>query len=251
MPTGFDSILRSLGQQDRILPYLEAAMISAEWPPSYSVEIDSSPYYGKGDGYFHPSTHPLMNESQLYYMFHPDHQEELATERSSMQQQMTMSMGTALGAIVATQMQMAGIVRPENVELEYVNHEHHVRGRVDFVVDHPDGSVIPVEMKTVNTFTFNKLEGVKPSWDAQLSLALDAVGQEEGILLAMQSGWPYQLREFPVRKNKTLLSQVYAKFDHVRECIEQNTPPYQCCGLESVEAKSCSVRFLCKKRDHG
>lgn len=145
----YDAILRSLANREVIIPYLENAILSQEWPDSYNITIDSSPYYGAGDGYFHPSTHPLMGERQLYYLFHPDHQGDIVRERPSLKREMTLAMGSALHGIVQAQFIMTGLVKEENIEVEYVNTDHHVRGRIDFIVDHPDGRIIPVEMKAL------------------------------------------------------------------------------------------------------
>lgn len=241
----YESILKRLSNKELILPYLERSIVSEKWPESYTVTIDSGAYYGHGDGYFHPSTHPLMGARQLYLMFHPSTRHLMVREPSTLQREMTLSMGSALHGVVQTQMEMAGLVTSDNIEVEYVNTEHHVRGRIDFIVDHPDGRTLPVEMKTRTHFKFNKQTEILPSWDAQLSLALDATGHDEGVLLMVESGWPYSMKEFLVPKNVELLETIYSKFDYVRDCIENNTPPLHCCDFDSVEMKACPARFSC------
>jgi hypothetical protein len=179
-----------LADNELILPHFENRMLADNWPDSYTITIDSSPYYGAGDGYFHPSTHPLMGARELYYRFHPDTRDHVIRERRSLQSHMTLAMGSALHGVVQTQFEMAGLVRPENIEVEYVNHEHHVRGRIDFIVDHPNGQSLVVEMKTQNSFGFKNQKTIKPAWDAQLSLALDHQGLDTGVLLLVDPGRP-------------------------------------------------------------
>lgn len=146
----YGSILSSLADKDLLLPYFRNAMLAQQWPDSYQVTIDSSPYYGHGDGMFHPSTHALMGARELYYRFHPDHRDKLIHEPRSVQSEMTLAMGSALHGIVQTQFQMAGLIKgPEHIEVEYTIEEHHARGRVDFLVHHPDGCVYPVELKSL------------------------------------------------------------------------------------------------------
>jgi len=70
-------VLSSLADRELLLPYFRNALLSKQWPDSYQVSIDSSPYYGAGDGYFHPSTHGLLGARELYYRFHPDHRDHL------------------------------------------------------------------------------------------------------------------------------------------------------------------------------
>lgn len=239
------SLLNRLANNELILPAFENQMLADTWPDSYNIHIDSSPYYGKGDGMFHPSSHPLLGARQLYYMFHPDYRDHIVAERRNLQSYLTLSMGSALHGIIQTQMQMTGLVKPENIEVEYTIPEHRVRGRIDFIVDHPNGSTLPVEMKTINSYGFKSQKTIKPAWDAQLSLALDYLNLDTGILLMVEAGWPYQMREFQVPRNVALLEEIYAKFAFVRECIERNSPPPHCCTFGSDEMKKCPARYQC------
>ena len=242
----YGSILSSLAEKDLLLPYFRNAMLAQQWPDSYQVTIDSSPYYGHGDGYFHPSTHGLMGSRELYYRFHPEHRDKLIHERRSVQSEMTLAMGSALHGIVQTQFQMAGLIAdPKDCEVEYVIDEHHVRGRVDFLVHHPDGCTYPVELKTQNSRGFDLQTQIKESWDAQLSMGLHGTGYATGILLVLESGYPYRMKEFLVDRNDVLLSRIFAKFAHVRDCIATSTPPEHCCPLDSVTMKACPARYEC------
>ena len=242
----YGSILRSLADKDLLLPYFRNAMLAQKWPDTYQVTIDSGPYYGHGDGYFHPSTHGLVGARELYYRFHPDHRDKLIHEQRSIQSEMTLAMGSALHGVVQTQFQMAGLIRsPEHCEIEYVIKEHHVRGRVDFIADHPTEGRIPVELKTQNSRGFDMQTQIKETWDAQLSMGLHGTGYATGVLLVLESGYPYRMKEFRVNRNDELLSQIFAKFDYVRECIALNTPPEHCCSLNSVQMQACPARFEC------
>ena len=242
----YGSILSSLADKDLLLPYFRNAMLAQQWPNSYQVTIDSSPYYGHGDGYFHPSTHGLMGARELYYRFHPKHRDKLVHEQRRVETETTFAVGSAIHGVVQTQFQMAGLIRsPQDIEVEYVIEEHHVRGRVDFLAHHPDGCVYPVELKTTNSRAYSMLTGIKPEWDAQLSMGLHGTGYATGILLALEVGYPYRMREFLVSRNDRLLSDIFAKFDYVRECIAADTPPEHCCPLDSVIMKACPARFSC------
>jgi hypothetical protein len=102
---------------------------------------------------------------------------------------------------------------------------------------------------TQNSFGFKRQDTIKPSWDAQLSIALDHLGMDTGILLLVEAGWPYAMREFLVKRNDALLEEIYTKFAFVRECIERDTPPEYCCNLDSDEMKKCPARFECWLKD--
>lgn len=243
--TSFDNILKRLQSDELILPVFENQMMADKWPESYAIEIDSSAYYGRGDGYFHPSTHALMGARELYYRFHPDTRDQILQQPNTLQRQMTLAMGKSMHGIVQTMMKMTGLVTEENIEVEYVNDEHHLRGRIDFIVDHPTEGPVPVEMKTRNGYQFDKTDKILPSWDAQLSLGLDNIGADFGILLMAQTAWPFQLREFRVPKNAVLVEEIYQKFDLVREAVVNSTPPEHCCSFQSQTMENCPARFLC------
>lgn len=250
--SGLGGLLRRLQAKELILPYLETAIQADNWPDSYLVTVDSAPYYGRGDGYFHPSTHALMDERQLYLMFHPDTRDKMRHERKTLASHMTLSMGSALHAIVQTQFQMAGLITgDEMVEWEYVNEPHHVRGRIDFIVHHPNGQVIPVELKTTNPRVFSHQETIKESWDAQLSIGLDNYGAEMGVLLLLEAGYPFRMREFHVPRNDVLVGEIYSKFDRVRAAIDLSLPPRHCCEINSEVMKGCPARMVCWMNSEG
>jgi len=246
LASAYGSILDSLADQQLLIPYFRNALVSGKWPDSYQVKVDSSPYYGTGDGYFHPSTHSLMGARELYYRFHPEHRDHVIRESRNPQSEMSFAVGSAIHAVVQTQFQMAGLIRDESdVEVEYVIDEHHVRGRIDFIVHHPDGNTYPVELKTTSSRNYSFLKGIKESWDAQLSMGLYGTGYATGILLVQEVGYPYQMQEFRVDRNDELLSEIFDKFSYVRECIANNTPPEHCCPIDSVAMKACPARYSC------
>jgi hypothetical protein len=241
----YESILKRLSDRELITPYLEVSIVGENWPDNYQITIDSGPYYGAGDGYFHPSSHPLMGARQLYYLFHPDHRDKILTERPTLKREMTLAMGSALHGVVQTQFQMTGLVGPDDVEVEYILEEQHVRGRIDFIVHHPNGNDYVVEMKTRLPWKFKSQDELEPSWDAQLSLAEYSQGKTEGILLLVESGWPYSIKELFHRRNDNLLDEVFEKFAAVRRAIAESKEPKYCCTFDSPTMKSCPARFQC------
>jgi len=238
------TILNRLVDQELIIPYFELGMLADKWPEHYMIKVDSGPYYGHGDGYFHPSTHPLMGERELYYRFHPDTRDSIVSEKRTFNRQMIFATGTAIHSIVQTQMVMAGLVEEKNIEVEYVIDEHHVRGRIDFIVDHPTGRQYLVELKTMGTWLYKKLEKIQPSWDAQLSLAEYAMDVSDGIIMVLERGGT-GMREFKHHRNDVLLDEIFTKFARVRRAIEDSEPPRHCCALDSKEMEGCGARFVC------
>lgn len=237
--------MRDLSGGNLVIPYLKKALLADDWPLKYTIEVDSSPYYGYGDGYFHPSTHGLMGERELYLMFHPATAKQMIPEDRTVGDHLTLSMGSALHAVCQTQFQMAKVLRPENCEVEFIIKEHHVRGRADMILDHPSEGPLVVEFKTQNSRMFQFQEEMKDMWEMQLSIQLYGLGHTKGVLLVMESGHPYRMREYHYDRNDDLLARTFAKFDYVRDCIARNTPPPHCCSKGSKIMEKCPARHVC------
>lgn len=236
----FDNILRSLARQDLILPIFENSMRTAE-----------DTYYGRGDGYFHPSTHPLMDERLLYYLFHPRTQKWLVDEQYDLQREMTVEVGHSLHEVVQRQMLRTGLVTEANIEKLFTIEEHNVRGKIDMIVDHPVRGPIVVEIKTRTHYKFGKTNEPLPEWDAQLSIQLDSQGLELGVVLMVETGYPFRVKELQVQRNDALLGEIYAKFDRVREAIALNRLPIPCCAPNSSRVTGCPARFACWHNPNG
>jgi hypothetical protein len=246
MSSGFNNLLAGLGGKDLVLPYFQAGMLADSWPMSYQVKIDSSPYYGKGDGYFHPSTHALMGERELYYRFHPETKDKVLIEPPTIERQMAFAMGSALHGVLQAQMDMMKLVRgSQDIEVEYVREEHNLRGRLDWVCHLPNGQIVPVEMKTRTVSKFAWQAEPEPSWIAQLTLAMDALDFDLGVLLMVEAGYPYRMTEFHIQRDTLLLSQIYGRFARVRQALADNEPPNYCCPPDSAIMKKCDARYQC------
>lgn len=240
MPTGFDNILKRMASQDVILPIFEN-----------QLRLIEDPYYGRGDGYFHPSTHPLMDERLLYYMFHPKTAHLMQEERFSVTRELTVGVGHSLHDQVQRMMVKTGLVKPENVEKEFFIPDHHVRGRIDMIVDHPTHGPLVVEIKSRTHYKFAKTTELLPEWDAQLSIQLDSQGLEHGVVLMVETGYPFRMKELQATRNEALLSQIYAKFDRVREAIALDRTPPPCCAPNDKRVSSCPAAFVCWKNPAG
>lgn len=238
-------VMKDLSGGNLLTPYLKNAMLADNWPDEYIIKVDSRPYYGLGDGYFHPSTHGLMDERKLYYMFHPETRDKMHYEERTVTDQFILGMGSALHAVCQTQFQMAGLLRPENTEKEFIIEAHHVRGRADMILDHPTEGELVVEFKTQNSRAFEWQYEMKPQWEMQLSIQLYGLKKKRGVLFVMEAGLPYRMREYHYDRDDDLLARTFAKFDYVRECIERDTPPGHCCSKGSKEMKACPARYSC------
>ncbi|WP_267716689.1 hypothetical protein [Streptomyces sp. CoH17] len=240
------SIFDRLIEQQLLTPYLERAMVADKWPEEYTVTVDSRPYSGTADGYFHPSSHCLSSPRWLYYVIHPDTKDKMVYPKRTLQSAMTLAMGSALHAVVQTQFEMSGLIRREDIEIPLVDEKRGWRGHADWRIKHPNGKRYGVEMKTMNSRSFRNLIAPKEFWVYQLNCYLDALDLDEGIILVAEAGYPYEFKEFHISRDDELLSKLYAKWDYVRECIARNTPPESfCCSYGSSDMNTCRARFEC------
>lgn len=231
-------LLDKLASKEILIPHIEQTMLSDKWPDSYTVEIDSSPYYGQttpdgevleigsGDGYFHPSS-ALACQRDLYVAFHPRLQHLRPKLRKGLAFYMTVNFGQAIHGMMQTQLEMCGLLVPGTVEYEYVCDHHNVRGRIDAVIQPPGHGEVVLDIKTMNSrgFGFLKPHTPKREWEAQVNLGMAHYNVREGLILVVEAGYPWQLKEVPIKYNEELLDELYTKWERVLTSIERDTPP--------------------------
>lgn len=213
-------------------------MLAENWPDHYTVTVDTSPYYGQrtpegdyleigsGDGRFHPSSHSLACQRDLYIAFHPQLQHLRPKMRKDLAFYMTVNFGTAIHSLMQTQLTMAGLVVPNTIEWEYDCPEHNVRGRIDAVIQPPNRGEIVLDIKTINSRGFASLQAHQPkeSWDIQVNLGMEHYGADEGLILAVEAGYPWGLKEVVVKKRSYVTEPVYEKWARVTEAIQHDDP---------------------------
>jgi hypothetical protein len=159
---------------------------------------------------------------------------------------MSMTMGTAFHSIVQTQLQMAGkIVSEDDIEVRFRNEERRCRGRLDFLFTQSDGTKVPVEVKTQNPRGYGQTKDTLDSWECQLQVTMDGLGYEEGVLFVVEMAYPWQMREFRVRRDEELLKAIYDKWEKVLKCVIAGTPPEHCCTKGSSDMDKCRAKSVC------
>jgi len=167
-------------------------------------------------------------------------------ERRSLSSQMTLSMGSAIHAIVQTQLKMAGLITQEDIEVPLKHPTLPARGNADWIIRHPNGTRILCDLKTQNPIGFNKETEPKASWVAQLSCYADWAGIDDCVVVVFMSGFPYQMKEFRFRKNQQVLDRTYTKWNLVLDAIQKDDPSgLACCTpAERWEYERCPVKGL-------
>ncbi len=243
------SIFRHLADEEIVIPHLERALFSNEWPESYNIKVDLAHHTRTSSGemgWFYPSRHCLMDMRQIYYEIHPVHRQNLPEDKFTMSSIMSMTMGTAAHSIVQTQLQMAGkIINEKDIEVRFRDQERRCSGRLDFVLTRADGTRIPVEMKTQNPRAFGFAKEISPSWECQLQVTMDGLGYDEGVLFALEMSYPWQMREFRVRRDEQMLNAIYEKWATVLEHVKADIPPKHCCERGSKDMDKCRSKSVC------
>lgn len=230
-------LLDRLGSREILVPHIEQSMLADNWPQNYMVVIDSSPYYGQmtaegeilpagsGDGYFHPSS-ALACPRDLYISFNPRTQSLRPVLRKDLAFYMTVNFGTAIHGMMQAQLEMCGLLVPGTVEYEYTCDHHNVRGRIDAVVQPPNRGEVVLDIKTMNSRGFGLLKPYEPKreWEAQVNLGMAHYGVKEGLILVVEAGYPWSLKEIPIKYNEALLDSLYTKWENVITAIERDTP---------------------------
>jgi hypothetical protein len=242
-------LFRDLADEEVVIPHLERALFSGKWPESYTIKVDTAEHKPPPLGeirYFYPSTHCLMDPRQLYYEMHPAYWPKLPKPKFPMSSIMSMTMGTAAHAIVQTQLQMAGKIKSEeDIEVKFVNEARRCRGRLDWIFTQGNDNRLPVELKTQNSRAFGQTQEIAPSWECQLQVTMDGLGYEEGVLLLIEMGHPWQMREFRVRRDEELLKTIYDKWELVLGHVRANSPPGHCCERGSSVMDKCRAKSVC------
>ncbi|AVO25015.1 exonuclease [Rhodococcus phage Finch] len=270
------SIFKRLYEKQLVMPYLENAFHNDNWPDQYFINVDSSPYYGlmdedgvthetgAGDGYFHPSTHPLMSERELYYRFHPLYASRLPRERRNLTSHLTLAAGSAMHATIQTMLDMSGILKRGDEEWhdhsslvkaryaknnlgewEYIREDIKLRGRSDGVIKHPEEGEFMLEFKTMNSRMYRILKESKEPWSIQTELAADQYGVDLSVILVMEMGYPFDFKEFHIPRRTSHIEPIYEKFDRVLEAVKRDTPPPCSHAYASTLSKHCPVSQFC------
>lgn len=249
-------------------PLIESYLVNRKFPPVFNVTFRDEGKERKPDGFFHPSSHPMLPERQLfYYMTQPEAwiPEDLAYENV-----MAILMGTAWHSFIQMCMIDAGILIKPKGTCVACGREHGTRkaecdefGVLDPVLKrrgHMDG-ILEIsgwgrgllEFKTINPkailgLTDNNLEWlIERHLDYYLQMQdyLEMTGMAKGIILFAVLGFPWKLVEIEVPFDHVRAEALKAKYATVRKHVALGVAPDACCGPRSKESKECPARGVC------
>lgn len=253
-----------------VKPLVEAYLRQGKFPEVFTVTYRDEGKERKPDGFFHPSTHPMWAERQLYYyLAEPD---KLIPEEIAYENRMAMLMGTGAHSLIQECMYDAGVLirptgtcvacgRPHGTGKD----ECDEWGAIDKVLGrrgHMDGILQTTaaewgrglfEFKMINPnaafgLTDNNLEWLKTrhlDYYAQVQDYLDMNGMSMCILLFCIPTFPFKLVEIAIPYDHAFMIEQKAKYRRVREMVTLEVLPDPCCAPRSDMAKTCPARGVC------
>lgn len=238
-------LLERLQNRELLVPYLEQGLANNKWPDKYNIEVDSSPYKGSKDGHFHPSSHVFASEKFLYLALHPKWKHEGVYQRRTLQGSMTLAMGSALHAVVQTQLNMIGMIEEDDIEVPILDEERKIKGHMDFRVHHPNHNLYAVDLKTQNSRGYDMQKTAKDVWLGQLRIYMKILGIDKGIVLVLESGFPYRMKEFHLEQDEDFIKVTYDKWAKVLSMIENDDMPEGPCHTPgTVFSDRCPFRHI-------
>lgn len=246
------SLYQQLSENNLIIPYLENAFNSDQWPDEINVPMKQKDY--SNNDWFFPSSHAVPDARWLYYQLHPDHRNNVLPRKNTTSDKLAMLFGVFLHTVVQEKMLISGLLEKQHIEVPLRDEEIHARGRADIIFpNHPQKKKdIVVDIKTTATENYNRL--IKPTSSHKLQLLcymkwyeiLTGQAMDEGIILVIEAGRPFRQKEFRVHRDDEAMKALYDKWNYVRHCISINSPPEaKCCALNSDSMNKCNAREIC------
>ena len=245
--TFLDRTLASIQRSEPITPYIEEALIKADWPEEYPVKV-----YNKErlfDNMYHPSSDTTAGEMQLYYKFHPVLRLQCESERISPTLQMTFQVGSAFHSVIQSMLIHLGFTSEDKVEAKVWNEERMIAGAIDILeLTTPDGAKFVVDIKSTNMLP----KEAPYNYQMQLRVYQDnhPDAPDRMALLYIEKAYPHRIRTIEVFKDQNELDKLYDKWNKVRVAIGKSDTSElrSCCnGSDDKVFLECPARKICER----
>ncbi len=261
--TGLDfaTAMSDVGKGLIVKPLLQNYLYDAKFP-EFDLHFRKESMERGPDGWFHPSTHPVMHERALYYYLTDS---RFPVERKRYMGTIAVMMGKITHEFVQVCLTDAGIrpvglqrcttcpserkCREPGVLDEKLGERGHLDGLLDLSgLSHiPEDQAYPVfEFKTVsNLRSLEDMDSAAyrkrwPEYWAQQQRYQRLSRRRYSVVLFMEPYWPFNMVEIHVPYDLAWNLQVDAKYRSVRQAVADKREPMACCGV-----KSCPTAALC------
>ena len=120
-----------------------------------------------------------------------------------------------------------------------------IHGRADAIVNIDEKPYV-VELKSINSYGFKKLEAPKKEHICQLQLYLHYFKIPQGVLV-YENKDNQDLKEFKLEYDEKFAKQLVEDFHILKHMIENNIVPPKSTNLEGWECEYCDYAEECKK----
>lgn len=258
MSRGFAKVIDQTKAGLIVSPRLEAVLHDPAFK-GFTVKVEGFEGRREPDDWFHPSTHPLWEERQLfYYLTEP---KKVIPEVFGREGALAVTIGSVVHDGTQHIALQHGLLKsfpncpcPEDhndAEVMLVDEEVGTRGHSDGVwAETGDG----VELKTAHSAIVDSLNKTefgperlerfrekKPAYYAQAQEYLRMSGRERMLVVFISTQYPYLMAEVHVPFDRKFAYGIREKYLRVRQAVRDGRVPNGCCG----GLKACPVRTLC------
>lgn len=253
-----------------VKPLLHKYFYEAKFPKEWSVAFRQENTFRDPDGWFHPSSHPLLEPRQLwFYLTQPGSWHKEPFDYAI---RMSILMGSALHDFVEMAMEDLGLlVRPKGIcptchrrqpqdckEHGFADEETKTRGHLDGVIiwgklpEHVGG----FEFKTANPFTLkdikdNDIAAFKKKWPyyyAQIQEYMRISGLRRFVVIFFAMGNPWEMSEFLIEYDVKFSFDIESRYRLALTAQADGKMPPPCCGPRSAMSKRCPATTCEMKR---
>lgn len=233
-----------------LLKPLLKSYLEQEKQPEFSVTFARKGQRAP-DGWFHPSTHPLWTERQLYYYLTEPH--NLRRRPLGDVGMMAVTVGTVLHSFLQAVVVDMGVVAPETVEMPVSDDATRARGAVDGILS-INGVEAVWDFKTINPFAIKYVKDMDldgwceryPYYYAQQQEYMRMAGLPLAIVTMLATSSPWEQREIHIPYNPEFAEDTASKYRRVLDCVERGVLPVtECCVPGDRVSQTCDARECC------
>lgn len=256
----FRRLLSGANTGEVLVPIIQAYLWNPRFP-SFEIHIEGFKPR-KADGWFHPSSHPLMDERQLYYyltepenllneVFDPT--STMAVTQGHFWHEVIQMVGTETGFLRTNPEPIPGI---NPAEWFWSDPKTRARGRCDGLTNSElCGEEEVWEFKTMSGQRAKKIprgrvddpevqqafRDMAPEYYAQAQEYMRLSGRRRWRAVILSLEYPFPLREIVLDADPFFQREIAAKYERVIQAAADQRPPSSCCG----KFKDCPARTLC------
>lgn len=249
-------------------PILNNYLHGAKYPSEFTVTFRNHGRERRPDDWFHPSTHPMWTERQLYlYLTAPT---KVMPEVMEFAGALSVTMGTAVHDFIEMCLIDAGVLmrptgicvnceRPHGKKKNECNEwgakdeKTKTRGHMDGLLNIEGWGHGGFEFKTSNMMKLGNIEDndvarFKEKWPQywwQVQDYMRITGLVRFVVLFLGMGYPWTTKEFVIERDEAHCFHMNQKYLRVIAHAEAGNMPEPCCAPRSATARECSLRMAC------